>query len=141
MRNEELDPDDDSKERDIPSLILDSLKKCPTSTRRDLARHILLIGGGTHLPGLGKALSSALNTYLDVNKNDTNYEFRELQGLAGFFGFLSSKAISPPSVLGWVGGSVIGTLDQYGHRVTKEIYMKESKLLPDWMNLKNLTVT
>ena len=37
-------------------------------------------------------------------------------------------------------GSIVGTLDQYGQKITKETYTRESKIIPDWMNLKNLSL-
>lgn len=38
-------------------------------------------------------------------------------------------------------GSIVGTLDQYGQKITKEAYTRESKIIPDWLNLKTLSLT
>jgi len=136
-----VDEDDDSKVRDIPSLILHALKKCPSTTRRELARQILVIGGGSHILGLPQAISLALNNALLHNKDKPDYQFRELQGLRGNFGSISGKPISVPSCLAWTGGSIVGSLDQYGQKITKEVYTRESKIVADWMNLKNVSLT
>lgn len=133
--------DDDDDNRDVPSLILQALKKSAGTTRKGLSHTILFMGGGAHHPGLAKAIITELNSRLAANKTNPNYEFSELTGLQNHFDILTYDQLCPPSYLAWVGGSVAGTLDQYGQKITKDTYLRESKMIPDWLNLKTLSLT
>eukprot|EP00026_Physarum_polycephalum_P010728 Phypoly_transcript_10905.p1 GENE.Phypoly_transcript_10905~~Phypoly_transcript_10905.p1 ORF type:complete len:381 (+),score=26.28 Phypoly_transcript_10905:44-1186(+) len=136
-----LHEDDDTKDRDLPSLVLEALQKCSGTMRKGLSHQILLVGGGALIPGLEKSLAAELNKRLEDNKTNPYFAFSDLQGLHNHFDFMSSAHVCVPSILVWLGGSIVGTLDQYGQKITKETYMRDSKMIPDWMNLKNLSLT
>jgi len=105
--------DGDEESFSIPSLVLESLKKCSEDVRFELARNLLLVGGLTMLPGFQFRLLYELERLVQTPM------YSELKGLQSHFGFIFHQFAA--NTLCWVGGSVLGSLDYCNqHSVTKE---------------------
>jgi len=97
----------------ITTMILDSLTKCPQDIRAELAGNILLCGGTVMIPGFKSRLLHSLKTTTDP-------KYSELHGLK--IGFNYIKHSLPPMILGWMGGSIIGSLPESSLSASSTLY-------------------
>jgi hypothetical protein len=108
----------DDEGTSIASLLLDSLNKCAPDTRAELCANMLLTGGGSLLPGFKSRFRREV-----VQKIEQEEAYSSLRGLKNSFGFVDS--MFPANYLGWLGGSVVGSLESVlSVAVTKENYNK-----------------
>ncbi|KAL0123243.1 hypothetical protein PUN28_007682 [Cardiocondyla obscurior] len=115
----------DNDNLSLPTMILDAIVKCPLDTRHMLAQNIILIGGTTMAKGFASRLKSELLTLVksDLYNNKlkvTSFKFH--------------TAPSKPNYTAWLGGAIFGTTDLPLRCLTKEMYLKRSRV-PDWSNL------
>jgi len=116
----------------IATLVLDSLKKSPKDARMALAHNILLLGGVVMASGFHQRFLNAISHTLE------NIDYAEIRGLQSHFNFVASKF--PPNYLGWLGGAIIGTVEQPTQKITKDVYTRNSRQIPDWSKLSKLTL-
>ncbi|XP_076244202.1 actin-related protein 10 [Calliopsis andreniformis] len=115
----------DNDNLSIPTMILDSILKCPIDTRRPLAENILLIGGTTMAKGFASRLKAEL---LALVKSPLYSEKLKIQT------FKFHTAPSKPNYTAWLGGAIFGSIDLPSRCLTKENYLKSNRV-PDWTNL------
>jgi len=94
----------DDEGTSVASLVLDSLIKCAPDIRAELASSILLVGGASMIPGFKKRLINEISHLIQVSPS-----YEALKGLQQSFRFVES--MFGPNYLGWLGGSIIGSLD------------------------------
>jgi len=105
----------DDEGTSVASLVLDSLAKCAPDIRAELASSILLVGGASMLPGFKKRLLNEISHLIQVSP-----PYSGLRGLQQSFQFVES--MFGPNYLGWLGGSIIGSLDSGVTWITKDNY-------------------
>ena len=124
--------DDDGQT--LPSQILDCLLASPIDTRKDLAANIVLIGGGSMTLGLKARLFSEMRHLLKEN----NYYREKLAVLAkSSENFKLHVPPTKPNYTSWTGASLLGATDAISTRsFTREMYVKENNVVPDWSDLR-----
>jgi actin-related protein 10 len=115
---------EDNDRLGLPYIILDTILKCPVDTRKELAANILLIGGTASAPGLTARLKSEL---LHLMTSD-HYKDRLFVNEVKFH-----SAPSKPNFTAWLGGSIYSSTDLITNSITRESYLKSSKI-PDWVS-------
>jgi len=116
----------------IVTLVLDALKKSPKDTRMELAHNIFLVGGTVMMGGFqGRFLR-------EMKKQLSNPDYAELRGLSEHFDIVKPKY--PANYIGWLGGAIVGTIDQYAQKITKDVYIRNGRHIPDWTRLSKLTL-
>ena len=115
---------EDNDRLGLPYIILDAILKCPLDTRKELANNILLIGGTASAPGITARLKTEL---LKLMASDY-YKDRLFINEVKFH-----SAPSKPNFTAWLGGSIYSSTDLIVNSVTRENYLKSSKI-PDWVS-------
>eukprot|EP00116_Pleurobrachia_bachei_P008115 sb/3468377/ len=120
--------DGDGDGNSVATLILDALLKCPIDCRAELAENILIIGGGSMLPGLKHRIKEEILALVAFSR------FSALQGIKTFKFY---KPNYPANIMSWVGGSIMGCVEHLHDRyVPREFYnSKGVATLPDWCSL------
>ncbi|KAH7731073.1 actin [Aphelenchoides avenae] len=110
----------------LPEAILKCVQRLPIDLRRSFLRNLLLTGGMSRMKGLLSRLKSEL---LDL----CHGKFGQLTaGDIAFYRF--GDDICSELYLGWLGGSMFGSLDCISNRsFTREEWL-EQKSVPDWTN-------
>lgn len=119
---EVLFPEDNDR-LGLPYIILDTILKCPVDTRKELANNILLIGGTASAPGITARLKAELLKLI----NSDYYKDRLFISEVKFH-----SAPSKPNFTAWLGGSIYSQTDLISNSITRESYLKCSKI-PDWI--------
>lgn len=119
---EVLFPEDNDK-LGLPYIILDTILKCPVDTRKELANNILLIGGTASSAGITSRLKAELLKLI----NSDYYKDRLFISEVKFH-----SAPSKPNFTAWLGGSIYSSTDLISASITRENYLKCSKI-PDWV--------
>ncbi|TPX57082.1 hypothetical protein PhCBS80983_g04099 [Powellomyces hirtus] len=114
--------DDDM--RSVATIVADTLLKCPTDIRTELAQSILLIGGTCMLPGFSQRLLQEIRATLEEAKT-----YQSIRKLAEMI--QCRKSVFAPNCAAWIGGSLIGALKITGEDISRTAFMK-SPILPDW---------
>lgn len=109
----------------IPTMILDSIVKCPIDTRQQLAENILLVGGTTMSKGFTSRLKNELTTLLNSNLYADKLKIKK-------FKFHSTPCKA--NYTAWLGGAIFGIADLPSRCILKENYLKINRV-PDWANL------
>lgn len=115
------------EEHTLPTLIIDSILKCPLDCRRELASNIILVGGTSMTPGLKHRL------YKEIKYLTTKSQRYHSIHFANDFRFhqLPCKEIYGS----WLGASIFSTHDLLTMRsVTLEQYIRNNETMPDWSN-------
>lgn len=115
---------EDNDHLGLPYIILDAILKCPLDMRKELAANILLIGGTASALGLTARLKTEL---LMLIKSDY-YKDRLFINEVKFH-----TAPAKPNFISWQGGSIYSSTEFVNNLITREIYLKTSKI-PDWTN-------
>lgn len=114
------------EEQTVATILLESLLDCPKDTRRPLAGNIVIIGGGSMLPGFKHRLKMELR-YLcqNIERYSKNMSIDK---------FLFHTPICKENYVAWLGASIFGTIDTINLRaITREKYLKSKKQsFPDW---------
>jgi len=97
----------------ITSVILESLLKCPQDIRAEISQNILLCGGTTMIQGFKTRLLKSLKSISDPR-------YSELHGLKNGFNLL--RHTHQPLILGWIGGSIIGSLPESSLSASSSLY-------------------
>lgn len=121
---------EDNDHLSVPNIILDAILNCPVDTRKDLAENILLIGGTASAPGITSRLRSEL---LKLMQSDYYKERLFIQDVK------FHQAPSKPNFTGWLGGSIYSSTDFISNSISRENYLKNSKL-PDWTTYEGSAV-
>lgn len=119
---EVLFPEDNDR-LGLPYIILDTILKCPVDTRKELANNILLIGGTASAAGITARLKAELLKLI----NSDYYKDRLFINEVKFH-----SAPSKPNFTAWLGGSIYSSTDLITSSITRESYLKSSKI-PDWI--------
>lgn len=116
----------DGDEISVPTMILDSILKCPVDTRKQLAENMLIIGGTAMALGMRARILSELKNLINSPKYVDKLPLK------------SFRFHNPPAkgnFVAWLGGSIVGATEMVVSRsLTKDIYQKH-KCVPDWVNL------
>ncbi|XP_063978040.1 actin-related protein 10 [Diachasmimorpha longicaudata] len=115
----------DNDNLSIPTMILDSLVKCPIDTRQQLAENILLVGGTVMATGFTARLKSELISIVSSNLYCEKLKVRN---------FKFHTAPCKPNYTVWLGGAIFGIADLPSRCILKENYLKNDRV-PDWANL------
>lgn len=126
---EVLFPDDNDR-LGLPYIILDSILKSPVDSRKQLAENILLIGGTAMAPGLQARLKAELLKLMSSDYYKDRLFIQEVK-----FHTAPAKA----NFTAWLGGSIYSSTDFISNAITRESYLKSSKV-PDWTTYEG-TVT
>ena len=104
--------------RGLAALVLDCLEACPIDLRAKVAAHVLVIGGGSMLPGIRRRLEEEVR--IAVGDTQGGAIDSPCQGSAGGARGALSACVSkhlwvpesawPGSVAAWVGASVLASL-------------------------------
>lgn len=127
---EVLFPEDNDR-LGLPYIILDAILKCPVDTRKALAENILLIGGTAGALGLVARLKTELVKLI----NSDYYKDRLFVQEVKFH-----SAPSKPNFTAWLGGSIYSSTDLISNSITRESYLKTSKI-PDWTTYEGFART
>lgn len=119
---EVLFPEDNDR-LGLPFIILDAILKCPLDTRKELAENILLIGGTASAPGLTARLKAEL---LKLIHSDYYKDQLFIQDVK------FHTAPAKPNFTAWLGGSIYSSTEFVSNAITREAYLKTSKI-PDWI--------
>ncbi|XP_014238646.1 actin-related protein 10 [Trichogramma pretiosum] len=110
----------------IPTMILDSIIKCPIDARKPLAENILLIGGTVMTTGFITRLKSELENIVNSEPYSEKLTLRK---------FKFHTAPSKPNYTAWLGGAIFGIAADLPSRcLSKEAYL-ETNHVPDWVCL------
>lgn len=114
------------EEQTVATIILEALLGCPKDSRRQLASNIVVIGGGSMLPGFKHRLKLELH---HLSKNIDRYSndlFIEK--------FLFHAPICKENYVAWLGASIFGATEAVNIRaVTREKYLKsKEECFQDW---------
>jgi len=116
----------DEDEMSVATMILDAIAASPIDCRKELAESLVLVGGGSMLPGFKTRLNQELKSLLATSK----YETIKID---------SFKIFQPPSQANytcWLGGAIFGATDVVVTRsLTREQYLRDPAV-PDWSNLR-----
>ncbi|EFX72709.1 hypothetical protein DAPPUDRAFT_308104 [Daphnia pulex] len=114
----------------LASMILDSILASPIDFRIPLAENLVIIGGGSMMPGLKSRLVS---------------EVKDLQQHPKYLSRIALKALKvhrPPAksnYAAWLGGAILGATEAIATRsYTREVYLQTNHV-PDWNNLADNT--
>lgn len=118
---EVLFPEDNDR-LGLPYIILDAILKCPLDTRKELAENILLIGGTASALGITARLKAELTKLISSNYYKDRLFIQEVK---------FHTAPSKPNFTAWLGGSIYSSTDLITNSITRENYLKTSKI-PDW---------
>lgn len=119
---EVLFPEDNDR-LGLPYIILDSILACPVDTRKQLAENILLIGGTANAQGLAARLKAELLTLLSSDYYKDRLFIQQVK---------FHTAPAKPNFTAWLGGSIYSSTDFVSNAITRENYLKSSKI-PDWI--------
>lgn len=114
---------EDNDHLGLPYIILDAILKCSLDTRKELAENILLIGGTASALGIAARLKNEL---LKLIKSDY-YKDRLFINEVKFH-----TAPAKPNFTSWLGGSLYSSTEFVANSITRETYLKTSKI-PDWI--------
>ncbi|KPM06908.1 actin-related protein 10-like protein [Sarcoptes scabiei] len=120
------------EEHTLPTLILDSILKCPLDCRKVLASNVVLIGGTSMIPGLKIRLLSEIE-YLA--KFSVRYErFRDqLRSIKIKFHRLPCKE----NYASWLGASIFSTTELLTMRsITSKQYAQNNEKMTDWSDFE-----
>jgi actin-related protein 10 len=121
-----FEPDEDGVS--LPSLILDSILKCPIDLRKAMAENLLVCGGTVNTPGFHRRLGHELRHISET------HPFYKERLFAKNFTF--SRLCGLPENLFWFGGSVLGSTQQLSWQgITRENYLVGG-FLPEWCDLR-----
>lgn len=113
----------DADGRSIPSLIVDSLLKCPLDCRKELAANVIIVGGTAMLPGFKHALLTEVKMLLNDPQYSSKLPLKEI------------KIHNPPAkenYVAWLGAAAFGATEAVPSRsITKDQY-HAMKYIPDW---------
>ncbi|XP_011501636.1 PREDICTED: actin-related protein 10 [Ceratosolen solmsi marchali] len=115
----------DNDNLSVPTMILDSIIKCPVDTRTQLAENILLIGGTVMAKGFASRLKTELLYLLNSELYKEKLKIKT---------FKFHTAPSKPNYTAWLGGAIFGSVDLPSRCITKENYLELNRV-PDWVNL------
>lgn len=119
----------DNDHLSLPHIILDAILQCPLDTRKQLSENILLIGGTASSAGI----TSRLLTELMQLMSSEYYKDRLFINDVKFH-----AAPSKPNFTAWLGGSIYSSTDLISTAITREMYLKTSKI-PDWVTFDGAT--
>ncbi|KAJ5075907.1 actin-related protein [Anaeramoeba ignava] len=113
----------------IIDIFIECLKSCNCDVRASVSQNIILCGGTSMIPGF----LSRLREEVDFKLDNDEY-FKDVQFLKGKLHFNHNKKNA--NYISWIGGSVIGSLNDIVDRSLKrEVYLeKGSKSFQDWSN-------
>lgn len=120
---------EDNDHLGLPYIILDSILKCSVDTRKALAENILLIGGTASAPGIIARLRSELLKLINSGYYKDRLFIQDVK-------FHSAPA--KPNFTAWLGGSIYSSTEFATSLVTRENYLKTSKI-PDWTTYDSST--
>eukprot|EP01117_Protostelium_nocturnum_P011688 TRINITY_DN4255_c0_g1_i1.p1 TRINITY_DN4255_c0_g1~~TRINITY_DN4255_c0_g1_i1.p1 ORF type:complete len:483 (+),score=108.34 TRINITY_DN4255_c0_g1_i1:151-1599(+) len=110
----------DEETESVSTLVLKSLKQVPSDVRMEISQNILIIGGTSMIPGFKSRLMR------EIRLLTQHPSFSELSGLKDQFCLL--KCPHQSNCVGWIAGSVIGSLDLWStFGTTKETYLMNQK--------------
>ncbi|XP_011301168.1 actin-related protein 10 [Fopius arisanus] len=115
----------DNDNLSIPTMILDSLVKCPIDMRQQLAENILLVGGTVMTKGFTARLKSELISIASSNLYCEKLKSRN---------FKFHTPPCKPNYTVWLGGAIFGIADLPSRCILKENYLKDDRV-PDWASL------
>ena len=102
-------------ETNLATGVLRCLRACGMDTRKVLADHLLVVGGGAMIPGLLARLQAEVEAQLDQK------EFQDLAGLKAFVRVMPTEF--PRNLLTWIGASIFGMMPNLkAYAVTKDDY-------------------
>lgn len=114
----------------LASMVLDGILASPIDFRVPLAENLVIIGGGSMLPGLKFRLLA---------------EIKDLQQHPKYSSRIALKALKvhrPPAksnYAAWLGGAILGATEAIATRsYTREVYTQTNRV-PDWNNLADNT--
>ncbi|KAG7165279.1 Actin-related protein 10-like [Homarus americanus] len=110
----------------VPSMILNSLMKCPIDTRRALAENLVLIGGTASLKGMKHRILSEVRALV------TSPPFSDVLQINSF------KVHHPPAkdnYVAWLGGAILGGTEAVVLRSLPRDQYIINDTVPDWCNL------
>lgn len=123
---EVLFPEDNDR-LGLPFIILDAILSCPVDTRKQLAENILLIGGTASAPGITARLKAELLKLLNSDYYKNRLFLQEVK---------FHTAPSKPNFTAWLGGSIYSSTDVTSNAISRETYLKSSKI-PDWITYES----
>lgn len=115
---------DDNDHLGLPYIILDAILKCPIDTRKELSENILLIGGTASAPGVTARLRAEMMKLIDSDFYKDRLFIQNVK---------FHTAPAKPNFTAWVGGSIYSSTDLIASSITRENYLKSSKI-PDWIS-------
>lgn len=110
----------------LPTIILDSLQKCPIDTRRMLAENLVIIGGTASMLGLRHRLLAEIRTLA------ASEAFSKVVKINSF------KIHNPPAkanYVAWLGGAILGGTEAVALRTLPRDQFLVNDRVPDWCDL------
>lgn len=114
---------EDNDRLGLPYIILDAILTCPLDTRKELAENILLIGGTASAVGIVARLKAELLKLLQSDYYKNRLFINEVK---------FHTAPAKPNFTAWLGGSIYSSTELIANSITREAYLKTSKI-PDWI--------
>lgn len=122
---------EDNDHLGLPYIILDAILKCPVDTRKALAENILLIGGTASALGITARLKAELMKLINSDYYKDRLFIQDIK---------FHSAPSKPNFTAWLGGSIYSSTDLITNSITRESYLKTSKI-PDWITYEGFAIT
>ena len=114
---------EDNDHLGLAYIILDAILKCPLDTRKELAANILLIGGTASAPGITARLRAELLKLVTSEYYKDRLFIQDVK---------FHTAPSKPNFTAWLGGSIYSSTEFINNSITRENYLKCSKI-SDWV--------
>jgi actin-related protein 10 len=118
---------DDDEGTSLTAAVLDTILSCPMDVRPAVVQNVLVVGGGTMLPGFCARLAEELAA--EAKRNPRYHSLAPLLEAKLQF----AKVCFPRNMLSWAGASLVGGTEVLSQlSMTGEAYAKSDGHLNDW---------